>query len=96
MDDVSINPQIEESEEGFGRGVSAGVLQGAKKFFLLRSGGSTGLPSRLQKFAAFDFTPFTSVKVVLLGQDPYHGQGRHMDLLSVPRGIPSLIAGEHI
>ncbi len=27
-------------------------------------------------FAAFDATPFDAVKVVILGQDPYHGQGQ--------------------
>lgn len=27
-------------------------------------------------FSAFNFTPFDEVKVVILGQDPYHGQGQ--------------------
>jgi uracil-DNA glycosylase len=40
-------------------------------------------------FNAFDTTPFEDVKVVLLGQDPYHGHGQAMGLsFSVPRGIP--------
>ncbi len=46
-------------------------------------------------FAAFDNTPFDKVKVVLLGQDPYHGKGQaHGLCFSVPHGIkppPSLI-----
>jgi uracil-DNA glycosylase len=46
-------------------------------------------------FNAFDKTPFENVKVVLLGQDPYHGPGQAMGLsFSVPKGIkppPSLI-----
>lgn len=46
-------------------------------------------------FNAFDKTPFTRLKVVLLGQDPYHGAGQAMGLsFSVPKGIrqpPSLI-----
>lgn len=46
-------------------------------------------------FAAFDFTPFDRVKVVLLGQDPYHGEGQaHGLCFSVPAGIrqpPSLV-----
>ncbi len=46
-------------------------------------------------FNAFDKTPFNKVKVLLLGQDPYHGQGQAMGLsFSVPKGIrqpPSLI-----
>lgn len=46
-------------------------------------------------FAAFDYTPFSKVKVVVLGQDPYHGDGQaHGLCFSVPDGIslpPSLI-----
>jgi uracil-DNA glycosylase len=45
-------------------------------------------------FAAFDYTPFKEVKVVILGQDPYHGPGQaHGLCFSVPDGIsfpPSL------
>jgi len=40
-------------------------------------------------FAAFDYTPFSKVKVVILGQDPYHGDGQaHGLCFSVPDGIP--------
>jgi uracil-DNA glycosylase len=40
-------------------------------------------------FAAFDHTPFSKVKVVILGQDPYHGDGQaHGLCFSVPDGIP--------
>ncbi|MDR2009835.1 MAG: uracil-DNA glycosylase [Bacteroidales bacterium] len=46
-------------------------------------------------FNAFNTTPFDKVKVVLLGQDPYHGPGQaHGLCFSVPHGIkppPSLI-----
>lgn len=46
-------------------------------------------------FAAFYYTPFSKVKVVVLGQDPYHGDGQaHGLCFSVPDGIslpPSLI-----
>ena len=45
-------------------------------------------------FNAFNTTPFQEVKVVILGQDPYHNPGQAMGLsFSVPRGIrvpPSL------
>ena len=27
-------------------------------------------------FAAFDYTPFDRVKAVIIGQDPYHGEGQ--------------------
>src|SRR6476620_7101044 len=40
-------------------------------------------------FNAFDKTPFSKVKVVLLGQDPYHNRGQAHGLsFSVPDGIP--------
>jgi len=46
-------------------------------------------------FNAFDNTPFENLKVVILGQDPYHGRGQAHGLsFSVPDGIakpPSLI-----
>ena len=46
-------------------------------------------------FNAFNITPFDEVKVVILGQDPYHGVNQAMGLsFSVPKGIkipPSLI-----
>lgn len=46
-------------------------------------------------FNAFDKTPFDKIKVVILGQDPYHGIGQaHGLCFSVPDGInppPSLI-----
>ena len=46
-------------------------------------------------FSAFNFTPLDSVKVVIIGQDPYHGAGQaHGLAFSVPDGIqipPSLI-----
>jgi uracil-DNA glycosylase len=40
-------------------------------------------------FNAFDNTPFQKVKVVILGQDPYHGPGQAHGLsFSVPAGVP--------
>lgn len=40
-------------------------------------------------FNAFQHTPFDRVKVVILGQDPYHGRGQaHGLCFSVPQGIP--------
>lgn len=50
-------------------------------------------PERLV-FSAFDQTPFDQVKIVILGQDPYHGPGQAQGLcFSVPAGVklpPSL------
>lgn len=40
-------------------------------------------------FNAFQHTPFEKVKAVILGQDPYHGEGQaHGLCFSVPPGIP--------
>ena len=60
-----------------------------------KSQGKTVYPPGPLIFNAFDNTPFSKVKVVLLGQDPYHGYGQAHGLsFSVPDGItppPSLI-----
>lgn len=52
-------------------------------------------PSGNNIFAAFDHTPFDKVKVVILGQDPYHEPGQAHGLsFSVPDGVripPSLV-----
>jgi uracil-DNA glycosylase len=52
-------------------------------------------PAPSNWFAAFDQTPFDKVKVVILGQDPYHGAGQAHGLsFSVPAGVrppPSLL-----
>jgi uracil-DNA glycosylase len=57
--------------------------------------GKTIYPPGPLIFNAFDKTPFEKVKVVILGQDPYHGPGQAMGLsFSVPPGIaqpPSLV-----
>ena len=73
----------------------------SKKYFLqLQSFLETGkkdfevYPAETEIFAAFNKTPFEKVKVVLIGQDPYHGEGQANDLsFSVADGIkipPSL------
>src|SRR5947209_7259758 len=51
-------------------------------------------PPRGTRLAALALTPLDAVKVVILGQDPYHGPGQAHGLsFSVPRGLrvpPSL------
>jgi uracil-DNA glycosylase len=50
---------------------------------------NTCYPPGKQIFSAFDHTPFDKVKVVILGQDPYHGTGQANGLcFSVNDGIP--------
>ena len=46
-------------------------------------------PEEKNVFNALELTPFESVKVVILGQDPYHGFGQAHGLsFSVKKGIP--------
>ena len=54
-----------------------------------KSQGKIIYPPGSQIFNAFNTTPFTAVKVVLLGQDPYHGPGQaHGLCFSVAYGVP--------
>ncbi len=57
--------------------------------------GKVVYPASDNWFAAFDKTPFDQVRVVILGQDPYHGVGQaHGLCFSVPPDIkvpPSLV-----
>jgi uracil-DNA glycosylase len=52
-------------------------------------------PSGANIFKSFEACPFEQVKVVILGQDPYHGEGQaHGLAFSVPEGVafpPSLL-----
>lgn len=58
------------------------------------SHGAVIYPPKEQWFNAFLYTPFDDIKVVIVGQDPYHGEGQAHGLsFSVPEGIaipPSL------
>lgn len=60
-----------------------------------RSQGKTIYPPGGYIFNAFNSTPFDNVKVVILGQDPYHGAGQaHGLCFSVQNGVqppPSLV-----
>ncbi len=54
-----------------------------------KAAGARVFPPGPQIFAAFDATPFEQVKVVVLGQDPYHGYGQaHGLCFSVMPGVP--------
>ncbi|MEZ4790500.1 MAG: uracil-DNA glycosylase [Flavobacteriales bacterium] len=49
----------------------------------------TVYPPGTRIFAAFNATPFEQVRVVILGQDPYHGPDQAHGLsFSVPEGVP--------
>ena len=55
-----------------------------------KAAGKTIYPPGRQIFKAFELTPVDKVKVVILGQDPYHGAGQAMGLsFSVPDNMPA-------
>lgn len=54
-----------------------------------KQAGATIYPPGRQFFNAFNTTPFNAVRVVILGQDPYHGPGQAHGLsFSVLPGVP--------
>ena len=55
----------------------------------LRARGGTVYPARADVFRALRATPWDAVRVVILGQDPYHGPGQaHGLAFSVADGVP--------
>lgn len=85
--DVKIEQSWKEVlKEEFNKDYFARLTQFVKEEY----SGSTPIypPARLI-FNAFDHCPFDKVKVVILGQDPYHGTGQANGLcFSVNKGIP--------
>ncbi|MFT4150317.1 MAG: uracil-DNA glycosylase [Paracoccaceae bacterium] len=75
--------------------LAAPRMQDLTRFLAARSAaGATILPPEGDRFSAFALTPLPAVKVVILGQDPYHGPGQaHGLAFSVRPGVavpPSL------
>ena len=64
-------------------------LQAVQHLKIEKGQGKTIYPPGKYIFNAFDTTPFNKVKVVILGQDPYHGPGQaHGLCFSVQKGVP--------
>jgi uracil-DNA glycosylase len=65
-------------------------MQELRSFLVSEVGaGRRFYPPADRVFNALALTPFDDVRVVLLGQDPYHGPGQAMGLcFSVPGGVP--------
>lgn len=70
-------------------------FKGLQTFLATERAAHTIYPPEQDVFNAFRATPFDSVKVLLLGQDPYHGEGQaHGMCFSVKPGVrppPSLV-----
>ncbi|MGI6751229.1 MAG: uracil-DNA glycosylase [Anaerovoracaceae bacterium] len=63
--------------------------QELRRFLIQEYGEYPVYPSMYDIFNAFKYTPFENVRVVILGQDPYHGPGQaHGLAFSVNKGIP--------
>ena len=91
----TVNPQIESSWLSALYDQFSQPYFGALKNFLVEEKKKYRIyPPGSEIFAAFNYTPFSDVKVVILGQDPYHGPGQANGLcFSVHDGIrkpPSL------
>ena len=93
---TNIDPHIEESwKKVLGEEFQSPWFSELKKFLVQETSSKTIYPPGKLIFNAFQHTPFDNVKVVILGQDPYHGAGQaHGLCFSVPPGIkppPSLV-----
>jgi uracil-DNA glycosylase len=91
--DVNIEPSWkEELKEEFNKEYFAKIVDFLK---VEKKAGKIIYPPGKLIFNAFECTPFNKVKVVILGQDPYHNTGQAHGLsFSVPDGVqppPSLV-----
>ena len=89
---VTIEPQWKEQlKDEFDKSYFTDLVQFVKKEYAI----NTCYPPGDQIFSALDHTPFSEVKVVIIGQDPYHGPNQANGLcFSVNDGIkspPSLV-----
>jgi uracil-DNA glycosylase len=93
---MELNPHIEPSwKEALRDEFVKPYFADLKEFLLDEKSKHAIYPPGSLIFNAFRLTPFDHVRVVLLGQDPYHGQGQaHGLCFSVPAGVappPSLV-----
>ncbi|RLD80497.1 MAG: uracil-DNA glycosylase, partial [Bacteroidetes bacterium] len=73
----TVNPQIEESwKKVLADEFRADYFSTLKSFLIEEKKRFTVYPPGEKIFAAFDHTSFESVRVVIIGQDPYHGAGQ--------------------
>jgi uracil-DNA glycosylase len=92
---ASTNPQIDDSwKKALQAEFDAPYFKQLKAFLLKEKAAHQVFPPGPLLFSAFNRCPFNRVRVVLIGQDPYHGQGQANGLsFSVNPGIrhpPSL------
>ena len=93
---TNVNPSIDPSWKAeLSDEFNADYFTKLKDFLVTEKQTQRVFPQGNKMFSAFNHTPFNKVKVVILGQDPYHGEGQaHGLCFSVPDGIakpPSLV-----
>ena len=92
---LKVSPQIEESWRNLLKDeFQSDYFHSLKKFLVNEKKNGTVYPPGNYIFNAYNRTPVDKVKVVIIGQDPYHGKGQaHGLCFSVQKGIqnpPSL------
>lgn len=90
MSEIKITPKIEESwKNALLSEFNSSYFAQLKEFLLSERKLHTIYPPASTIFEALNKTPLHKVKVVILGQDPYHGPGQAHGLsFSVPQGLP--------
>lgn len=93
---IEINPRIDDSwKKILSEQFESASFRHLKKFLLEETAKYPVYPPGKYIFSAFNLTPFDKVKVVIIGQDPYHGKGQaHGLCFSVQEGVhppPSLV-----
>ena len=94
MQDISISLDKLKIEESWKEALKEEFfkpyfLEIKRNYIAAKSSGKTIYPPANLTFNAFNLTPFDTLKVVILGQDPYHNPHQAMGLsFSVPKGIP--------
>ena len=88
--DAPINPIIDESWKAvLGEEFKSEYFKLLKEFLIIERKKHIIYPPASRIFASFNYTPFDKVKVVIIGQDPYHGAGQANGLcFSVSDGVP--------
>ena len=86
---MQLNPALHESwKQVLREEFTKPYMAHLKAFLVEEKQRYTLYPRGNEIFNAFNSTPFDAVKVVILGQDPYHGVGQAHGLsFSVPQGI---------
>ena len=90
------NPLPEDWSQWLGQDFQADYMSALKAFLAAEKAAKKVIyPHSSNWFRAFELTPLSSVKVVILGQDPYHGPNQaHGLCFSVQPGVqvpPSLV-----